>query len=204
MARPAQVEGAVATRTTVPAQRTRRDAPVVVVTGPAAVAERIHRELASTPGAQVRVTSSTADLLRARPPVAAGLVLCGQTLRPGVLRSLAPALRHLGWQSVVLVTPSQNQQMIRFGLRCRIRCLLCCPIPGTEPPRERTADWLPSDREVEVLQALADGLSTRGAARLLGISELTVKSHLARLARKAGTGDRAQLVAMAMRAGFLR
>jgi len=33
----------------------------------------------------------------------------------------------------------------------------------------------------------------------LGLSALTVKSHLARIARKLGTGDRAHLVALAMR-----
>ena len=38
----------------------------------------------------------------------------------------------------------------------------------------------------------------------LGLSALTVKSHLARIARKLGTGDRAEMVAMAMRAGVVR
>ena len=39
---------------------------------------------------------------------------------------------------------------------------------------------------------------------LLGLSALTVKSHLARIARKLGTGDRAEMVALAMRAGVIR
>ena len=38
----------------------------------------------------------------------------------------------------------------------------------------------------------------------LGLSALTVKSHLARIARKLGTGDRAEMVALAMRAGVIR
>jgi DNA-binding NarL/FixJ family response regulator len=38
----------------------------------------------------------------------------------------------------------------------------------------------------------------------LGLSALTVKSHLARIARKLGTGDRAEMVAMAMRGGVIR
>jgi len=37
----------------------------------------------------------------------------------------------------------------------------------------------------------------------LGLSALTVKSHLARISRKLGTGDRAELVAIALRAGLL-
>jgi ribonuclease D len=39
---------------------------------------------------------------------------------------------------------------------------------------------------------------------VLGLSALTVKSHLARIARKLGTGDRAEMVALAMRAGVIR
>ncbi len=38
----------------------------------------------------------------------------------------------------------------------------------------------------------------------LSLSALTVKSHLSRIGRKLGTGDRAQMVALAMRAGVIR
>ena len=37
----------------------------------------------------------------------------------------------------------------------------------------------------------------------LSLSALTVKSHLARIGRKLGTGDRAHMVALAMRAGVI-
>jgi DNA-binding CsgD family transcriptional regulator len=37
----------------------------------------------------------------------------------------------------------------------------------------------------------------------LSLSALTVKNHLARIGRKLGTGDRAQLVALAYRAGII-
>ena len=37
----------------------------------------------------------------------------------------------------------------------------------------------------------------------LNLSALTVKSHLARIARKLGTGDRAEMVVVAMRAGVV-
>ena len=58
-----------------------------------------------------------------------------------------------------------------------------------------------STREVEVLQAVAEGRSNKGIGDELGLSALTVKSHLARIARKLGTGDRAEMVALAMRSG---
>lgn len=61
-----------------------------------------------------------------------------------------------------------------------------------------------SGREVEVLRLVADGQSNKQIGGLLSLSALTVKSHLARIARKLGTGDRAEMVAMAMRAGVIR
>ena len=59
-------------------------------------------------------------------------------------------------------------------------------------------------REVEVLRLVADGQSNKQIGDVLGLSALTVKSHLARIARKLGTGDRAEMVALAMRAGVIR
>jgi DNA-binding NarL/FixJ family response regulator len=61
-----------------------------------------------------------------------------------------------------------------------------------------------SGREIEVLRLVADGQSNKQIGEQLGLSALTVKSHLARIARKLGTGDRAEMVAMAMRAGVVR
>jgi len=61
-----------------------------------------------------------------------------------------------------------------------------------------------SGREVEVLRLVSDGQSNKQIGEQLGLSALTVKSHLARIARKLGTGDRAEMVAMAMRGGVIR
>lgn len=60
-----------------------------------------------------------------------------------------------------------------------------------------------SGREIEVLRLVSDGQSNKQIGEQLGLSALTVKSHLARVARKVGTGDRAEMVAMAMRAGVI-
>jgi DNA-binding NarL/FixJ family response regulator len=57
---------------------------------------------------------------------------------------------------------------------------------------------------VEVLQLVADGNSNRDIGVALSLSALTVKSHLARIGRKLGTGDRAEMVAVALRAGVIR
>jgi DNA-binding NarL/FixJ family response regulator len=58
-------------------------------------------------------------------------------------------------------------------------------------------------REVEVLRLVAEGQSNKEIGEGLQLSALTVKSHLARIARKLGTGDRAEMVAVAMRAGVI-
>ena len=58
-----------------------------------------------------------------------------------------------------------------------------------------------SAREIQVLQLVADGKSNKDIGDELGLSALTVKSHLARIARKLGTGDRAEMVATALRSG---
>ena len=71
-------------------------------------------------------------------------------------------------------------------------------VPGTDnTPRELSA------REVEVLQLVADGQSNKEIGEALSLSALTVKSHLSRISRKLGTGDRAELVAIAIRRGML-
>ena len=59
-------------------------------------------------------------------------------------------------------------------------------------------------REGGVLRLGADGRSNREIGELLSLSALTVKSHLARISRKVGTGDRAEMVAFAIRHDVLR
>jgi len=59
-------------------------------------------------------------------------------------------------------------------------------------------------REVGVLRLVADGRTNREIGEALSLSALTVKSHLARISRKVGTGDRAEMVAFAIRHELLR
>lgn len=56
-----------------------------------------------------------------------------------------------------------------------------------------------SDRERQVLQLVADGMSTKQAARELDISESTVKTYLRTLFEKLGAEHRAHAVALAIR-----
>jgi two-component system, NarL family, response regulator DegU len=61
-----------------------------------------------------------------------------------------------------------------------------------------------SPREEEVLQLIADGLSTQQVADKLYISVKTVKNHLASIYEKLDTADRTQAVLRAVRMGIVR
>lgn len=61
-----------------------------------------------------------------------------------------------------------------------------------------------SPREREVLQLVADGLSTESVAESLFISVKTVKNHLASIYEKLDARDRTQAVLSGLRAGILR
>jgi DNA-binding NarL/FixJ family response regulator len=61
-----------------------------------------------------------------------------------------------------------------------------------------------TQRESEILSFVVDGLSNRGIANKLVISEETVKTHLRSIYRKLGVGDRAGAVATSLREGIYR
>ncbi len=76
----------------------------------------------------------------------------------------------------------------------------------TRPVLRRFASLTPTDikvtlsaREREVLQLVADGMSTKQAAVALEISESTVKTYLRQLFDKLGATHRAHAVALALR-----
>ncbi|MFD7922042.1 response regulator [Streptomyces sp. NPDC059740] len=60
-----------------------------------------------------------------------------------------------------------------------------------------------TDREVDVLNAVADGLTNAEIGRRLVIAEATVKTHLLRLFAKLDVNDRTRAVVVAMDRGIL-
>jgi DNA-binding NarL/FixJ family response regulator len=61
-----------------------------------------------------------------------------------------------------------------------------------------------SPRELEILQAVARGLSNKDIGRRLYVSEATVKTHLLRIFSKLGVDDRTAAVTVALERGIIR
>lgn len=68
--------------------------------------------------------------------------------------------------------------------------------------RHRTAERL-TEREIELLQCVAGGLSNKAIAQQLSISENTVKYHLKKIFQKLHVQNRTEAVTHAMQAGML-
>lgn len=74
------------------------------------------------------------------------------------------------------------------------------PTPESQPPSE-TADL--TEREMEVLVAVARGERNKEIALQLGVTERTVKAHLTNIYNKLGVDSRAAAVAVAHQRGLL-
>ena len=76
------------------------------------------------------------------------------------------------------------------------------PATGRSPLEEELHDL--SDREREVLMAVARGRSNAEIAESLSVSAVTVKTHVSRILRKLNLRDRVQVVVFAYEAGIIR
>ncbi|PZS34830.1 MAG: DNA-binding response regulator [Pseudonocardiales bacterium] len=144
---------------------------------------------------------------------------------PGGCLNLLADLRNAGWPRLLAVSGKSDAFSLRAAFvagahayvltadaaaamprvpspRLPLRSPPVTATPAPLMPVERVWRQL-SAREIEVLQLVAAGQSNSAAGVHLQLSALTVKSHLARIARKLGTGDRAHMVAVAMRTGLI-
>lgn len=128
--------------------------------------------------------------------------------------SLARDLKLGGWRRLVVLATDTDPFTVRGALAAGVTCFLQVPtadspskgmIPSQSAPHgaDRSTPHGLSQREIDVLQLVADGQSNKDVGEELGLSALTVKSHLARIAKKIGTGDRAEMVIIALRAGLI-
>ena len=160
-----------------------------------------------TLGAQSQVLSTAAEIRdyadRHAPPDTCAIVT---PLTDGPVLPLIRMLRSRGWHKVAVLSSKADARAVHAALISGVRTVVVRA--DTEPtprPPVRTSQAVPlSDRELQVLRMVADGKSNRQVGEQLGLSALTIKSHLARIARKLGSGDRAHLVATAIRNGYIR
>jgi DNA-binding NarL/FixJ family response regulator len=104
---------------------------------------------------------------------------------------LAEAVRTVA-AGETLLAPTVTRRLIeRFMHR---------PAPGEQRP-ERLAEL--SERELEVLRLVAQGLSNREIAATLFVSEATVKTHVTRVLSKLELRDRVQAVVLAYECGLV-
>ena len=149
---------------------------------------------------------------RSRQDMSRDVAVIDGSLHDGTALALIADLRAAGWRRSVLLSPRDDSVAVRGAMASGVRSYVVMPEEDdldsrvTAFPRSRIrlgrADDL-SAREVEVLQLVAEGQSNKDIGVALGLSALTVKSHLARISRKLGTGDRAEMVAISMRTGYV-
>ena len=140
------------------------------------------RELRTrVPSARVIVLTSFADDDRLLPAIQAGAA--GYLLKNVQPAELARAVR-LAHAGEALFDPSVAARLVEA---------IATDEPGPHlTPRER-----------EVLALIGRGLSNKRIARELGLSEKTVKTHVANVLHKLGVTDRTQAAVYAVRAGLI-
>lgn len=195
----------------IPAQSAPADrfsALVVVADGPqrALVAARLWALGAGEVLEAAGVAEARARIRGLPPPQ---LAVVEAALPDGTGPSLLAELRARGQTRGLLLAATGDPYTVRAALAAGARGFVVAPPPATPTGAAGTHGSDPgptpiSLREAEVLQLVADGHANREIGLALGLSALTVKSHLARIARKLGTGDRAAMVALALRAGVIR
>ncbi len=103
-------------------------------------------------------------------------------------------------EGIVLSSPSMvgfNKFCVKVGVPALLlHAQVEVPVPHGKPV-------LLSARETEIIRLISFGRSNDEIGAGLGISGLTVKSHVGRMLRKTGANDRSHLVLLALRAGLI-
>ncbi len=188
----------------------------LVAVNDAALRQDVVRGLAALGASDVLEAASIAEArARTRNGPVRDLLIVEIGLPDGSGVALLGELRALGWQRGIVLAADGDPFSVRAALAAGVRAFVVSQAPGRTATPAGTprgsirgsqtggVDGL-SGREIEVLALVASGRSNRDIGAELHLSALTVKSHLARIARKMGTGDRAEMVAVALRAGVIK
>ncbi len=145
--------------------------------------EATRRITALSPGASIvmlTVSEDETDLFEAIRAGARGYLL--KNLEATELRTMLAAVQ-------------RGDAAISPATAARILTLLA------EPGRNRGPDEL-TERELDVLRGVTDGLRNKEIAAALGITENTVKYHLRNILEKLHAGSRTEVAALAVREGL--
>ena len=100
-----------------------------------------------------------------------------------------------------LVDPAVTRTVIARCLELELAATPPTSVAATARWTDRLAQL--SDREQEILVALARGLANRDIAREFVVTEATVKSHVSSLLAKLGVRSRVEAVVLAYEAGVV-
>jgi DNA-binding NarL/FixJ family response regulator len=142
-----------------------------------------------------------------------GDVLPEQSSQPAVLlldtsdAALVSAALRAGVRGVISREATSEEiesaiQAVHAGLVAITAGSLTELLRDVRPAGDALAEPL-SDRELEVLNLIAEGQSNKLIAHSLGISEHTVKTHVASILAKLGAGSRTEAVSQAIRRGLV-
>lgn len=144
-------------------------------------------------------------------PDAAGAVESGALLTSGDLAivdldvdgsnlTLVRDLRRHGWRRVTAVVSAPDPVTVTAALAVGVTGIV---VSGRRRSDHASHPAQLTDREIDVVRVVADGRTNKQIGEQLGLSSLTVKSHLARIGRKFGTGERSHIVMLALRSGLI-
>lgn len=123
---------------------------------------------------------------------------------PDIPVVLVGAERDAGWHGPVphlaLLSPAATPRQVRAAAAA-----VAAGLRVFEENGEEEQDFVEAltDREVEVLALLADGLTNGEIARRLGVSRNTVKFHVSSIIAKLGAATRTEAVTLGMRRGLI-
>ena len=138
-------------------------------------------------------------------PIAGDLALVSMTFGASSQR-LIRELRLAGWRRVIALVPTAFPAAIIAAIDAGASGILRRgaetlatgdPVDTAGPIQDLSL------REVQIIRLVADGQPNRAISQQLGLSPLSIKSRLGRIGHKLGTGDRAHIVAIALRAGII-
>ncbi|MFN8455980.1 MAG: response regulator transcription factor, partial [Anaerolineae bacterium] len=146
--------------------------------------EAITRIKQENPEARILALTSFAEDDKVFPAIKAGAL--GYLLKDASPQQLLQAIRDV-YRGVSSLDPTVALKLIREINR--------------PPDLPMTADPL-SEREIEVLKLVAQGLSNQEIAAALGISERTVRNHVGNILNKLHLANRTQATLYALREGL--